>query len=104
MTRLIVEFFGAARTIAGTAEIALELATGATVRAGIRSLRQTKVKQIVLAVPVAPPETAELLRAEVDELICLATPHAFVAVGAFYQDFSQTTDTAVIAALERSHL
>jgi putative phosphoribosyl transferase len=79
------------------------IATGATVRAGIRSLRQTQVKQIVLAVPVAPPQTAELLRAEVDELVCLATPHTFVAVGAFYLDFSQTTDAAVIAALERSN-
>ncbi len=79
------------------------IATGATVRAGIRSLRQTQVKQIVLAVPVAPPQTAELLRAEVDELVCLATPHTFAAVGAFYQDFSQTTDAAVIAALEQSH-
>ncbi len=79
------------------------IATGATVRAGIRSLRHTKVKQIVLAVPVAPPQTAELLRAEVDELVCLATPHTFAAVGAFYQDFSQTTDAAVIASLERSH-
>ncbi len=79
------------------------IATGATVRAGIRSLRQTQVKQIVLAVPVAPPQTAELLRAEVYELVCLATPHTFVAVGAVYQDFSQTTDAAVIAALERSH-
>ncbi len=79
------------------------IATGATVRAGIRSLRRTNVKQIVLAVPVAPPQTAELLRAEVDELVCLATPQTFAAVGAFYQDFSQTTDAAVIAALERSH-
>ena len=79
------------------------IATGATVRASIRSLRQTKVKQIVLAVPVAPPQTAELLRAEVDELVCLATPHRFAAVGAFYQDFSQTTDAAVIAALVQSH-
>ncbi len=79
------------------------IATGATVRAGIRSLRQTQVKQIVLAVPVAPPQTAELLRAEVDELVCLATPHTFAAVGAFYQDFSQTTDAAVIQALERSN-
>lgn len=79
------------------------IATGATVRAGIRALRQTKVKQIVLAVPVAPPQTAKLLRAEVDELVCLATPHTFAAVGAFYQDFSQTTDAAVIAALERSN-
>lgn len=79
------------------------IATGATVRAGIRSLRQTQVKQIVLAVPVAPPQTAELLRAEVDELVCLATPHTFAAVGAFYQDFSQTTDAVVIQVLERSN-
>ncbi len=92
-------------TTAGRTVIVVDdgIATGATVRAGIRSLRQTNVKQIVLAVPVAPPQTAELLRAEVDELVCLATPHTFAAVGAFYQDFRQTTDAAVIAALERSH-
>ena len=92
-------------TTAGRTVIVVDdgIATGATVRAGIRSLRQTNVKQIVLAVPVSPPQTAELLRAEVDELVCLATPHTFAAVGAFYQDFRQTTDAAVIAALERSH-
>ena len=91
-------------TTAGRTVIVVDdgIATGATVRAGIRSLRHTKVKQIVLAVPVAPPQTAELLRAEVDEMVCLATPHTFAAVGAFYQDFSQTTDAAVIAALEQS--
>ncbi len=92
-------------TIAGRTVIVVDdgIATGATVRAGIRSLRQIRVKQIVLAVPVAPPQTAELLRAEVDELVCLATPHTFAAVGAFYQDFRQTTDAAVIQVLERSH-
>ncbi len=92
-------------TTAGRTVIVVDdgIATGATVRAGIRSLRQTNVKQIVLAVPVAPPQTAERLRAEVDELVCLATPHTFAAVGAFYQDFSQTTDAGVIAALVRSN-
>ena len=78
------------------------IATGATVRAGIQALRQSNIKQIVLAVPVAPQETIDVLRAEVDELVCLATPQNFTAVGAFYGDFHQTTDAVVIQALERS--
>jgi putative phosphoribosyl transferase len=76
------------------------IATGATVRAGIQALRRSAVASIVLAVPVAPPETAAALAGEVDELICLDTPGGFMAVGAFYADFSQTTDEEVIALLE----
>ena len=79
------------------------IATGATVRAGIQSLRQRQVKRIVLAVPVAPRETAKILGTEVDELICLQAPQVFTAVGAFYRDFIQTTDAVVIQALERSN-
>jgi putative phosphoribosyl transferase len=78
------------------------IATGATVRAGIQALRQSAVASIVLAVPVAPPETAAALEAEVDELICLHTPGGFMAVGAFYADFSQTSDQEVIALLDEA--
>jgi putative phosphoribosyl transferase len=78
------------------------IATGATVRAGIQALRNSNVAGIVLAVPVAPPETAANLASEVDELICLMTPSGFMAVGAFYADFMQTTDDEVIALLDAS--
>jgi putative phosphoribosyl transferase len=76
------------------------IATGATVRAGIQALRQSTVANIVLAVPVAPPETASDLADEVDELVCLMTPAGFMAVGAFYADFAQTSDDEVIALLD----
>ncbi len=78
------------------------IATGATVRAGVQALRRSALDRIVLAVPVAPPEVAESLRAEVDQLVCLHTPSAFGAVGAFYADFSQTSDAEVIALLEQA--
>jgi putative phosphoribosyl transferase len=78
------------------------IATGATVRAGIKALRKNDVARIVLAVPVAPPETASTLEAEVDEMICLHTPTGFMAVGAFYADFSQTSDEEVVALLDQA--
>ena len=57
---------------------------------------------LVVAVPVAPPDTAEMLRAIVDELVCLATPPEFRAVGQFYADFDQTTDDDVVALLDHA--
>jgi putative phosphoribosyl transferase len=78
------------------------IATGATVRAGIQALRQSEVARIVLVVPVAPPETASTLESEVDEMICLSTPTGFMAVGAFYGDFSQTSDEEVVALLDQA--
>ncbi len=75
------------------------IATGATVRAGILALKMIAATRIVLAVPVAPPETAQTLEGEVDELVCLHTPAGFTAVGSFYTDFSQVTDEQVIALL-----
>jgi putative phosphoribosyl transferase len=77
------------------------IATGATVRAGLQALRQASPRWLVLAVPVAPPDTVEQMRAEVDELACLHTPHDFRAVGGYYEDFSQTTDEEVIALLDQ---
>lgn len=71
------------------------LATGATMRAAVAALRQLEPSAIVVAVPVAPPDTAARLRAEVDDLVCLATPEAFYAVGQWYVDFSQLSDEDV---------
>lgn len=77
------------------------IATGATVRAALKALRRGGPKKLVLAVPVAPPDTIERLRSEVDEIICLQTPDPFYAIGMFYHDFAQMTDADVIAALEK---
>jgi len=78
------------------------LATGGTARAAVRAVRQLQATSVVLAVPVSPPDTAESLRAEVDELVCLQTPLAFMAVGQWYEDFGQTSDAEVVELLERS--
>ena len=77
------------------------IATGATVRAGIKALRGRAPASIVLAIPVGPTESMRSLSEDVDELICLETPAVFTAVGEFYADFRQTTDAEVIAALEQ---
>jgi putative phosphoribosyl transferase len=71
------------------------LATGATMRAAAKALRQHKVARCVVAVPVAAPGPCAELRHEVDEIVCLETPPSFHAVGEFYEDFSQTTDQEV---------
>jgi predicted phosphoribosyltransferase len=71
------------------------IATGATVIAAIRALRQLHAGRIVLAVPVAPPDTVAILRDLVDELVVLATPAMFWAVGAFYDDFLPVGDEQV---------
>ena len=57
---------------------------------------------LVLAVPVAPPETVESLRQEVDEVVCLSTPDDFYAIGQFYTDFDQVDDDEVRELLERA--
>jgi putative phosphoribosyl transferase len=75
------------------------IATGTTVRAALRALRRRRPKRLVLAVPVAPPDTIERLRAEVDDLVCLAEPPYFYAVGAHYADFHQVSDDEVVATL-----
>jgi putative phosphoribosyl transferase len=77
------------------------LATGSTMRAAILALRQMQPARIVVAVPVAAPETCAELRSEVDELVCAATPEPFMAVGLWYLDFSQTSDEEVRQLLER---
>ncbi|MGV8839564.1 MAG: phosphoribosyltransferase [Bauldia sp.] len=76
------------------------IATGGTVRAALKALRLTGAKHTVLAVPVAPPEALDRLRPEVDEIVCLATPTPFLAVGLHYRDFAQTSDAEVTRLLK----
>jgi putative phosphoribosyl transferase len=71
------------------------LATGATMRAAVKALRRQKPRQIIIAVPTAAPDTCDQFRAEVDGIFCGMTPTPFHAVGAWYEDFSQTTDEEV---------
>jgi putative phosphoribosyl transferase len=78
------------------------IATGSSMRAGIRALRQLQPKRIVVAVPVAPAGTCSQLSKEVDELVCVATPPLFHAIGQFYEDFTQVSDQEVLALLSRA--
>ena len=71
------------------------LATGATMRAAVTALKRQKPLRIVIAVPTASPDVCDEFRAEVDEILCGITPAPFHAVGAWYEDFSQTTDEEV---------
>lgn len=78
------------------------LATGATMRAAVAAVRSLEPARVVVAVPVAPPEAVRRLQAEADEVICLATPEPFLAVGRWYQRFAQTTDQEVQAILDQA--
>src|SRR5947199_6909516 len=71
------------------------LATGATMRAAVKALRQRGAAKIVVAVPVGPPDTCHEIEEQADEAICLSTPEFFQAVGQYYEDFSQTSDDDV---------
>ncbi|MBZ0156058.1 MAG: phosphoribosyltransferase [Alphaproteobacteria bacterium] len=75
------------------------VATGSTMKAAIVTLREERIERLVVAVPVSPPETAEELGAMADEFVCLSTPFAFMAVGSYYEDFSQVTDEEVAEIL-----
>jgi putative phosphoribosyl transferase len=77
------------------------LATGATMRAAVKALRQREAAKIVVAVPVGPPDTCHEIEEQADETICLSTPAFFQAVGQYYDDFSQTTDEDVRELLAR---
>jgi putative phosphoribosyl transferase len=78
------------------------LATGATARAAIRVARARGAAQVVLAVPVAPPDTVVALRREADEVVCVETPEPFFAIGGWYADFSPTSDQEVVDLLSRA--
>lgn len=79
------------------------LATGLTMEAALVSLRKREPQELVLAVPVAPPDTIKRLRPLVNEIVCLVTPEPFYAVGEFYYAFPQVEDGEVLTLLHGNH-
>jgi predicted phosphoribosyltransferase len=77
------------------------IATGSTMLAAIHVIRKQKPKKIVVAVPVGPPDSVAMIAAEADETVCLFTPQAFYAIGAFYENFVQVEDEEAIAILRK---
>ncbi len=77
------------------------IATGSTMLAAIRVLRKQKPERIVVAVPVAPPDSLARVAEEADEVVCLMQPTPFFAIGAFYEDFRQVEDEEAMAILAR---
>lgn len=75
------------------------IATGTTVRVAIRALRKRAPKELVIAVPVAPPDTIAVLRKEVDRVVCVSEPEPFYAIGSFYGDFHAMDDAEVTRLL-----
>ncbi|KAB2920465.1 MAG: phosphoribosyltransferase [Hyphomicrobiaceae bacterium] len=75
------------------------IATGASIRAAVRGLRKKQPKMLILAVPVAPADTVQELRKEVDEVVCLTMPEPFFAIGTHYIDFHQMSDEEVVELL-----
>lgn len=78
------------------------IATGSTVMAAVRVARALGAQPVVVATPVAPPETVERLRRVADEVVTLETPSPFYAVGQAYLNFEQTTDDEVVRILRRT--
>ena len=78
------------------------LATGATMISALHALRAQKPARLICAVPVAPADTLEKIRAYADEVVCLDTPMFFQAVGQFYADFPQVDDGEVIDILRQA--
>ena len=78
------------------------VATGMTTLAAIRYLRKQRPRELVLAVPVGPPDTVAMLSREVDRAVVLYMPEVFWAVGVFYQRFEQTSDEEVVALLRET--
>lgn len=80
------------------------IATGTTARAACQVARARGAARVVLAVPVAPPESVATLSGDANEVVCIEVPRRFLAVGQFYDDFSPTSDGEVVALLERAAL
>lgn len=78
------------------------VATGATMRAAIAAIRKLQPAAIIIAVPVAPADTVAALRLVADEVVCLAMPEPFMAIGSWYRDFSQVSDQEVQMMLKRA--
>jgi len=71
------------------------LATGSSMAAAIDAIRTRDPLRVIAAVPIAPPDTCKALGERADEMVCLVTPDRMYAVGAWYEDFTQTTDAEV---------
>ena len=80
------------------------LATGSTMLVAVEAIRARGPRRLVVAVPVAPPETCQMLRNEVDELVCAITPDRFRSVSTWYRQFQQTTDDEVRDLLKRARV
>jgi putative phosphoribosyl transferase len=78
------------------------IATGATVRAALHAVRRSKPARLILAAPVAPPETVNSLHGDADEIVCLATPERFWAISMFYSRFPQISDDEVTTLMQRA--
>ena len=78
------------------------IATGGTMKAVLKALRELHPRTLVLAVPVAPADSLAELAPFADEVVALATPEPFYAVGAYYRDFTQTSDDEVVGLLTRA--
>ncbi|MEK9156478.1 MAG: phosphoribosyltransferase family protein [Patescibacteria group bacterium] len=77
------------------------IATGSTMLAAIEEIRNQRPKKVVVAVPVAPPDTAELMRGRVDEFIAILIPETFFgAVGSYYDEFGQVSDEEVVSIMK----
>ena len=88
--------------VAGATVVVVDdgVATGTTVRAAMKALRRRQPARLVLAVPVAPADTVAALSQEADEVVCLAQPEPFHAIGLHYADFHQVPDEEVLAVLD----
>jgi putative phosphoribosyl transferase len=106
MERRRLEYLGGATSlpIAGRTVIVVDdgVATGGTVRVALKALRKKRPARLILAVPVGPWDALSSLSRECDELVCLAMPEPFYAVGAHYSDFGQTSDDEVKRLLAAS--
>lgn len=90
--------------VAGRTVIVIDdgVATGGTAHAAVRAIRARHPRRLVFAVPVGAPAAIRALRDEVDDLVCLTTPVDLRAIGAWYDDFSQTSDAEVCELLRRA--
>jgi putative phosphoribosyl transferase len=75
--------------------------TGVTIKAAISAIKERKAAKLVVALPIGPPETVKVLRQMVNEIICLETPLAFMAVSVHYLDFNLVSDSEVVDLLQR---
>jgi len=78
------------------------IATGKTALAAVRSVRAEKPKSIIVVAGACAPDSAEMLRQEADQVICVIEPSPFFAVGNFFEDFTQTSDEEVIRLLNKT--